>query len=123
MTIEKVIFDEYNNNRGELPKAEKLTTARQRAIRARVAEWGEEAVIETVKLAGKTKFLQGYNERGWRANFDWIFNPNNFCKIRERAYENSNKKPYKQNQRGLDYGQRAYTDEDIEKTITRIDEL
>ena len=47
-------------------------------------------IQEVFERANKSKFLQGSNDRGWRATFDWIITPDNFEKIRAGNYDNSN---------------------------------
>jgi hypothetical protein len=32
-------------------------------------------------------FLRGENDKGWRADFDWVLNPNNLAKIVEGKYD------------------------------------
>jgi len=34
-----------------------------------------------------SSFLTGENDRGWRADFDWIINQNNYLKVTEGRYE------------------------------------
>ena len=34
----------------------------------------------------KSSFLLGNNERGWKANFNWILQPDSFAKLREGGY-------------------------------------
>lgn len=42
-----------------------------------------------------SQFLTGDNDRGWRADFDWIVNQNNYLKVVEGKYENrSREKEY-----------------------------
>lgn len=47
-------------------------------------------IQEVFERANKSKFLQGSNDRGWSATFDWIITPDNFEKIRAGNYDNSN---------------------------------
>ena len=43
-------------------------------------------IYEAFQKAASTPFLTGQNERGWRANFDFIIKPDNMQKILEEAY-------------------------------------
>ncbi len=65
-----------------------LTDKRKQAINARKREHGEQAVFEMLKNAGKSAFLAGQNDRGWCADFDWLFKPTNFVKVLENKYAN-----------------------------------
>lgn len=81
------IIDAYNQNCGSLPKATKLTDKRKRAIRTCAAQgFSVDDMREAFQKAASTPFLTGQNERGWRANFDFIIKPDNMQKILEGAY-------------------------------------
>ena len=70
-----------------LPPLRALTPKRKAMLRARCREYGAEALITAIDKAAASPFLNGDNRRGWRANFDWIFRPNNFIKIIENNYD------------------------------------
>ena len=101
------IYDAYNEVLGEkLPKALILTDARKRDIAAR---WNE---LLNTEHKGKLRYSgiddglhwwkrlfakvtlcphwMGENDRGWRADLDWIINKKNFIKVLE--YVPNNKK-------------------------------
>lgn len=81
------VIDAYNQNCGKLPKATKLTDKRRRAIRTCMAQgFTAEEICGAFAKAAETPFLTGQNERGWRANFDFIIKPDNMQKILEGAY-------------------------------------
>lgn len=48
--------------------------------------------IETITTlftkASKSKFLTGSNDRGWRADFDWLIKEKNMFKVLEGSYDN-----------------------------------
>jgi len=76
-----------------MPKIKALTKARKISILARNSEYGKNAIYEVLKKAGASKFLNGENDRQFKANFDWIFSPSNFVKVMEGNYDESRKKP------------------------------
>lgn len=81
------VIDAYNDNCGNLPKATKLTDKRRRAVRSCMAQgFTVDEICEAFRKAAETPFLTGQNERGWRANFDFIIKPDNMQKILEGAY-------------------------------------
>ena len=82
------ILKYYNEHCGALPKVQKLTDKRKKLIRARHREHGKEAIAKVIKMAAASNFLSGDSEKGWTANFDWVFNENNFVKIIEGNYSN-----------------------------------
>lgn len=98
--VEQVVMA-YNETLGDvLAKAQSLTDARRKHIRAR---WKE--MLGTTDATGRVRFSDadsgvdwfrrffrkvttnshwlGNNDRGWRANLDWIMTPSNFTKILE----------------------------------------
>lgn len=79
---------EYYNAafKGRLPAIKSMTDPRKKAVRARVAQYGKEAVMEVFRNVLESPFLLGDNDRGWTADFDWIFKPEHFTKILERRY-------------------------------------
>jgi hypothetical protein len=81
-----------------MPKVSKLSDQRKKHISARFKEFGYDTIIEVIKIAGKSDFLCGINDKAWKADFDWIFNPTNFLKIMEGKYVNkiNGKTPNKQ---------------------------
>ena len=89
----------YNERCADLPKCTKLTDMRRKHINARVADYGEDEMRQVIDLVVESDFLSGRSGGGWKANFDWIINPNNCAKILEGNY--GNKKPMQTQVRGL----------------------
>ena len=71
-----------------MSKVSKLSEQRKKHIAARFKEFDYDVLIEVIKKAGKSDFLCGKNDKAWKADFDWIFNPTNFLKIMEGKYKN-----------------------------------
>ena len=61
---------------------------RQDAVRARVRERGKNSLAKVIENAAKSDFLNGKNDRGFIATFDWLVSPNNFIKVLEGNYDN-----------------------------------
>jgi hypothetical protein len=55
-------------------------------------EHGKDAFTEVLKKSFKSDFLNGHNDRNWKASFDWILRPENFIKILEGNYDNEEEK-------------------------------
>ena len=81
----------YNDTCQSLRPIKILTDKRRAAVSARLREHGREAVFNVIRAAGRSSFLAGQNTRGWTADFDWIFRPENFVKVSEGKYENKEK--------------------------------
>jgi hypothetical protein len=89
---------------GSLPRVTTVTPARQSAINARYRELlnstNDKGQIRFTDKEGGMKwfgvffgkvaaapFLIGDNDRGWKANFDWVLAPKNFLKIVEGGFD------------------------------------
>lgn len=62
-------------------------TKRAEWLKARRREYGDDAIMEMIEKASMSKFLNGYNTRGFVASFDWMMRPNNFPKVLEGNYD------------------------------------
>lgn len=102
------IINYYNSTckRCNLISCIKLTPRRQEAIRARVKAYGKEKIMEAIKKAAESPFLNGSNDRNWRADIDFIFDNNKMARILEGKYDNNEKNSY--GQRNLTGAERQY---------------
>ena len=88
------IRDMWNETCKGLLNVHVLSKSRKSKIKTRVAEMGGlEKAMETIgKLFAKvseSKFLNGDNDRSWKAGFDWLFeNDKNWVKVMEGNYDN-----------------------------------
>lgn len=74
----------------KLPKCQNLTPARKKALRLRLKEAGGLSGWDhALDMLDRSAFLTGYNDRGWRASFDFILQAKSFTKLMEGAYEQS----------------------------------
>lgn len=69
-----------------LPKA-KMTDARRKALRSRLRTHTTDDFTEAISALGRSAFLRGENERGWRADFDFFLQPKSFQKLIEGGYD------------------------------------
>ena len=90
------ITEVYHQHCSTLPKVMKLTKGRKEHILARIKEYKPGTVEEVLKAVGSSEFLTGSNERGWKADFDWIISPVNFLKILEGKYNKAKPNPQQQ---------------------------
>ena len=75
-------------NNGIMSKVKSIGGTRKNSVLARVKEYGKEAVKTAIEKAAASQFLNGKNDKGWVASFDWIFmHPNNFIKVLEGNYD------------------------------------
>lgn len=65
-----------------------VNKTRKGHINARFAEFGLPKITEVLRLAGESDFLNGVNDRAWKADFEWLMRPENFIKVLEKKYQN-----------------------------------
>jgi len=80
----------FNDTCPNLPQVLKLTSQRETAIKSRIKEYSLAQIGDVIQNTADSEFLNGKNDRNWRADFDWIFKPSNFIKILENKYKNNN---------------------------------
>ena len=59
---------------------------RYNCLRARLREYGKDAVLEAIENIKTSDFLQGKVKDGWIITFDWFVLPSNFPKVLEGNY-------------------------------------
>jgi len=64
----------------------KLTSKRRTLLKARIKDYGVDDVIEAIEIAAKTPFCLGKNDRGWKADFEFLLRPDSIAKILEGKY-------------------------------------
>lgn len=81
-------FENYNiaAEQLSLPKAENLTPDRVRKLRARLTEHGISGWNDALRALTEQPFCLGEGGRGWKANLDFLLQPESLNKVRERAY-------------------------------------
>lgn len=88
----KSLYEEHCYN---LPKISKLTDIRIKAINKITKKYSCEEIITVLDNANNSEFLKGNNDRGWKANIDFILREDKFVSILEGRYNsrtNSGKK-------------------------------
>lgn len=80
---------EFNDTLGGcIPRIVMMNETRKTALRCRMREHGEGSFAVVLSKVKASRFLCGANDKGWRADFDWIMNPKNYAKILEGNYDN-----------------------------------
>lgn len=89
-TIVKINFDEYkdeyNNRCTNLPKVKLLTDKRKDSIKKFSKALNLEQFKEICDIANEAPFLIGDNDRGWKADFDFILRVDKATSILEGKY-------------------------------------
>lgn len=82
------IVEIYNSTCTNLPQIKKLTDKRKKTIDNFVKEITEEQFEEICKIANNSNFLTGENDRGWKADFDFLMRIDKATNILEGKYNN-----------------------------------
>lgn len=70
------------------PAIRKLTGQRERLLNARLRDSTLDEWSEAMAALERSSFCRGENDRGWRADFDFLLQPKSFTKLLEGAYDN-----------------------------------
>ncbi len=83
-------FEAYNGTalRCGLQQAAKLTPDRSRKIIARLREYGNDGWQRALANVERSSFLTGKNDKGWRANLDFLLQASSFGKVHDGTYGN-----------------------------------
>lgn len=82
------ITERFNSTCSGLSKVVKITDKRKKVIDARIKEYDKETIYKVFDMVSNNRFLNGDSKKGWKADFDWLLNPNNFIKVLEGNYQN-----------------------------------
>ena len=82
------IINLYNKYCTKLPQVQKITTKRKTAINKLLKEISIQQFEKICIIANSSDFLTGDNDRGWKADFDFIIKPDKSVSILEGKYNN-----------------------------------
>jgi len=83
------LVEAYNAmaDRTGLPKAIKLEGARLRQAKLLVRKATVDDLTEAIDAIERNPWMHGQNERGWRADFDFLLQPKSFTRLIEGSYD------------------------------------
>ena len=90
------VIDLYLSICVNLPKIRVITDTRKKAIKRLLNNHSLNQIKEMFEIANSSTFLAGDNDRGWKADFNWLIEEDNFVKVLEGKY-NSKKKSNRKN--------------------------
>ena len=79
------IFEAYNQ-KNNLIKCKTLTKTRVDALKELLESFSEDEIVEVFEIANNTPWLYGKNEKNWKADFDWLTDSKNFCRVQDGRY-------------------------------------
>ena len=83
----KAVVAAFNSICVSYSKVTALSADRQKHIGARLKQYTIEQIETVFRKAEASSFLKGKNNRGWKANFDWLLNETNFAKVLDGNYD------------------------------------
>lgn len=116
------ILSTWNSLDKNIPKIKSLNagTDRHKLTKARINEYGIEAVLSAIRSINDSQFLKGY-KTDFVINYDWFIRPNNFVKVRDGNYiDRSNPNSYRSDSR---YSEADTDISDLEAKLDRISKL
>lgn len=78
----------WNQECGILPKVKHSNASRDKRVAKLWRERSPEEWSEVIKRIAISEFCLGKNDRGWKATFDWLLQPETWLKITEGKYDN-----------------------------------
>lgn len=78
--------DTYNTLCRKLPSCRTMPQKRKKAVQNFLKDFTQEQWEEICKAANESEFLTGGNDRGWKANIDFLLRPDKAVKALEGAY-------------------------------------
>jgi uncharacterized protein YdaU (DUF1376 family) len=88
LTVDDVIqaWNDLADDAG-LARVAKVTPQRRKQIQARIKEYDADDWSKAMGAIYRSKFLRGENDRGWKADFDFLLQPKSFIKLVEGSYD------------------------------------
>lgn len=83
------LIEIWNEHCGVLAKVKHSNTQRDRKISVLWKQQERIGWIETVQKIAASNFCCGKNDRGWKASFDWLLQPDTWLKVVEGKYDNN----------------------------------
>ena len=85
----KEFVDLYNSIAVRLPKVQKISSNREKKIKARLKNIDLNGWKKVFERCEKSDFCCGVNKNNWTASLDWLIsNDNNYVKVLEGRYDN-----------------------------------
>lgn len=83
------VVDAWNAmaDRTGLPKVRLMPPSRSANLRLRLQQVGPDVLLEAIARVGASAFCQGDNDRGWRADIDFVLQPKSLTKLLEHGYQ------------------------------------
>lgn len=111
--VKDELVKSYNKICSNLPKVRVVTQKRRKAIDKLLKSYDRKEIIKAFNIANSTPFLTGQNDRGWKADLDFILREDKFVSILEGKY-GSNSSNSKKFSEGSGITSEGYTESEKE---------
>lgn len=98
-----------------------ITKTRYEKIKLLLSKYTIDEIKDVFEKASKSEFLQGKNERCWKASFDWLIDIDNFVKVKEENYKTTSVYKTDANE-GLKRGYSKEFFEELEREVREVKE-
>jgi hypothetical protein len=88
----KWFVENYNSICKSLPKCTRLTDKRRKDIKKIMDKFSEEEILQVFTNLEASDFCKGNNDRGWKANFDFVLREDKFVNALEGRYNGSSRR-------------------------------
>lgn len=109
----------YHDICKSFPKVMKLTDKRKKAIKARLKNYTLDDIKKVFEIAEQSEFLKGNNDRGWKADFDFLMTESKMIGVLEGKYNFANGRTTKASNIEVNHDFR----EQIRRNQAEIDDL
>ena len=100
VNVQTHIFEIYNSQSNLIP-CKTLSKPRLDLINNLLTIFREDEIIKALEKANNTPWLIGKNERHWKADFDWLMDEKNFCRVWDGRYDELGKEEKKNKSSGI----------------------
>lgn len=114
-------ISKYNEICKSLPKCQRVTTGRGKQILKILDKFSEEDVLTVFQNIEESDFCRGKNDRGWKANIDFILREDKFVSALEGRYNNKHRCKAEEISDGPTYRVSAEEKEEMRKAVERGD--
>ena len=87
----KWFVEQYNSICHSLPKCTRLTDRRRKAILKTLSNFTEEEILQVLTNLEASDFCKGKNDRGWKANIDFVLREDKFVAALEGRYNSKSR--------------------------------
>ena len=114
-------ISKYNEICKSLPKCQRVTTGRGKQILKILDKFSEEEILTVFQNIEESDFCKGKNDRGWKANIDFILREDKFVSALEGRYNNKHRCKAEEISDGPTYRVSAEEKEEMRKAVERGD--